>query len=70
VIKIASAFLSEKPLMQKILANRFPILLVDESQDTDKPLMEALFFTEAKQVGAFSLGIIGDMMHVSTRLAS
>jgi DNA helicase-2/ATP-dependent DNA helicase PcrA len=62
VIKIASAFLSEKPLMQKLLVNRFPILLVDESQDTDKPLMEALLSIEARQVGAFSLGIIGDMM--------
>lgn len=62
VIKIASAFLSEKPLMQKILVNRFPILLVDESQDTDKPLMEALLVTEAKQTQVFSLGIIGDMM--------
>ena len=48
VIKIASAFLSEKPLMQKILVNRFPILLVDESQDTDKLLMEALFLTEVQ----------------------
>ena len=62
VIKIASVFLSEKSLMQKILVNRFPILLVDESQDTDKSLMEALFSTEAKQVGMFSIGIIGDMM--------
>lgn len=62
VIKIASVFLSQKPLMQEILVNRFPILLVDESQDTDEPLMDALFFTEAKQVGVFSLGIIGDMM--------
>ena len=62
VIKIASTCLFEKPLMQKILVNRFPILLVDESQDTDKPLIEALFFTETKQVGMFSLGIIGDMM--------
>lgn len=62
VIKIASGFLAGKPLMQKILVNRFPILLVDESQDTDKPLMEALFLTEAKQREAFSLGIIGDMM--------
>lgn len=62
VIKIASAFLSEKPLMQKMLVNRFPILLVDESQDTDKLLMEALFLTDAQQVGVFSLGIIGDMM--------
>lgn len=62
VIKIASAFLSEKPLMQKMLVNRFPILLVDESQDTNKLLMEALFLTEEKQVGLFSLGVIGDMM--------
>lgn len=62
VIKIASGFLAGKPLMQKMLVTRFPILLVDESQDTDKPLMEALIFTEAAQGGAFSLGIIGDMM--------
>ncbi|MDZ7761697.1 MAG: AAA family ATPase [Desulfovermiculus sp.] len=62
VIKITSGFLAGKPLMQKMLVNRFPILLVDESQDTDKPLMEALLFTEVKQRGAFSLGIIGDMM--------
>lgn len=62
VIKIISTFLSEKPLMREILVNRFPILLVDESQDTDKSLMEALFFTEEKQVRKFSLGIIGDMM--------
>lgn len=62
VIKIASGFLAGKPLMQKMLVNRFPILLVDESQDTDKPLMEALILTEVKQRGAFSLGIIGDMM--------
>lgn len=62
VIKITSTFLFEKPLMQKILVNRFPILLIDESQDTDKPLMEALLETEDKQAGVFSLGIIGDMM--------
>ena len=62
VIKIAAAFLFEKPLMQKMLVNRFPILMVDESQDTNKPLMEALLTTEAEQVGVFSLGIIGDMM--------
>jgi len=62
VIKIASAFLSEKPLMQELLVNRYPILLVDESQDTAKSLMDALLLTETRQVGTFSLGVIGDMM--------
>ncbi len=62
VIKISSTFLSGSLMMQKMLVNRFPILLVDESQDTDGPLMEALFLTEAKQSAVFSLGIIGDMM--------
>lgn len=62
VIKISSAFLSGSLMMQRILVNRFPILLVDESQDTDRSLMEALLLTEAKQSAVFSLGIIGDMM--------
>lgn len=62
VIKISSTFLSGSLMMQQILVNRFPVLLVDESQDTDKLLMEALFLTEAKQGAVFSLGIIGDMM--------
>jgi DNA helicase-2/ATP-dependent DNA helicase PcrA len=62
VIKITSAFLSDKPMMQKILVNRFPILLVDESQDMDKLLMDALFYTQTMQSAVFALGIIGDMM--------
>ena len=62
VIKSLSSFLSDKPLMQSLLVHRFPILLVDESQDTDLELMEALLLTERSQRGVFLLGIIGDIM--------
>ncbi len=41
VIKITSAFLTNKPLMQSLLVNRFPILLIDESQDTNRELIES-----------------------------
>ena len=42
VIAIGADFLTNKPLMQRVLVNAFPILLVDESHDTHGPFMEAL----------------------------
>lgn len=62
VISIASEFLSEKPLMRKILVHAFPILLIDESQDTNKDLLEAFFITQAEQSHRFCLGLFGDTM--------
>lgn len=62
VIKITSAFLTEKSMMQTLLVNRFPILLIDESQDTNKELIESLFYVQSKLKSRFSLGIIGDLM--------
>lgn len=62
VIKISASFLKEKDLMQKILTCGYPILLIDESQDTHRPFMEALFEVQAKHEGHFALGLIGDTM--------
>lgn len=62
VIQLTSYLLSSKPRMQSIFVGRYPILLVDESQDTSQALVDALFQVEAQQSGAFSLGLIGDMM--------
>lgn len=62
VIKITSNFLGEKPRMRSIFVGRYPILLVDESQDTSAALIDALFQVEAQHAGAFCLGLIGDMM--------
>ena len=62
VIKIATEFLTEQPLFQKVLVNKFPILLIDESQDTNKGLMDAFIQTQKNNSGCFSLGLFGDLM--------
>lgn len=62
VIKIAANFLGTKPTLRGILVNRFPILLIDESQDTNKLLIEALLAVQAERKSVFVLGLIGDMM--------
>lgn len=62
VMKICASFLSEKPLMQRILINQYPFLLIDESQDTNKSLIDALMAVEAVHRARFCLGIFGDTM--------
>ncbi|MFC7322396.1 UvrD-helicase domain-containing protein [Halobacillus campisalis] len=62
VIKIGQQFLMENALMQKILKNKYPVLLIDESQDTSKYLIEALFEMQEKHKESFSLGLFGDTM--------
>jgi DNA helicase-2/ATP-dependent DNA helicase PcrA len=61
VISISASFLENKPLFQKILIQKYPILLVDESQDTKKGLINALFLLQEKNKN-FSLGLFGDTM--------
>ena len=62
VIKIGAGFLREKPLMQSIFVNKYPILLIDESQDTNKLLMEAFLEIQQKYNSRFILGLFCDTM--------
>jgi DNA helicase-2/ATP-dependent DNA helicase PcrA len=62
VIQLTSHFLKSKPAMRSILVGRYPILLIDESQDTNRHLIDALFAVQAQHKGAFVLGLLGDMM--------
>lgn len=62
VIGIAADLLSSRRLLQLILIRKFPILLVDESQDTKKELIEALFKVQSINKDRFSLGLFGDVM--------
>jgi DNA helicase-2/ATP-dependent DNA helicase PcrA len=62
VIKLGAYFLTEKPLMQSILVSRFPILLVDESQDTNRHLMDAFLEVQRAHSDSFVLGLFGDTM--------
>ncbi|WP_346913204.1 UvrD-helicase domain-containing protein [uncultured Roseibium sp.] len=62
VLKIAAAFIETKPSMQAVLVNKYPFLLIDESQDTNKGLLEAFFALAAANKGKFAVGLFGDMM--------
>lgn len=62
VLQLGAYFLKEKSLMQKILIKKFPILLIDECQDTNKELMEAFISVQHLHRNEFSLGLFGDSM--------
>jgi DNA helicase-2/ATP-dependent DNA helicase PcrA len=62
VIGIASDFLTNKPLMQRILIRKYPVLLIDESQDTQKDLINAFFEVQSEYSGEFCLALFGDTM--------
>jgi DNA helicase II / ATP-dependent DNA helicase PcrA len=62
VINLTAEFLKTWPLMRSILIRKYPILLVDESQDTKKELIEAFFDVQKAHVSDFSLGLFGDTM--------
>lgn len=62
VISIACSFLTSKDLFKQILINKYPIVLIDESQDTKKDLIEALFIVQSQYKNSFMLGLFGDTM--------
>lgn len=62
VIALTAELLSSRPLLQKILTRKFPVLLVDESQDTKKEFIDALFTVQRTHKDQFSLGLFGDTM--------
>lgn len=62
VIKITASFIKNKPAMQAALIDQYPFLLVDESQDTNKHLLDALFDLARAHTGHFGLGLFGDTM--------
>lgn len=62
VIAMTADFLGAKQGLRRLLVTRFPILLVDESQDTNRRLMDVLLDVEAAYSGTFCLGLFGDMM--------
>lgn len=62
VITITADFINSKELFKRIFLNKFPIVLIDESQDTKKELIEALFQLQNSFDTEFSLGLFGDTM--------
>lgn len=62
VIGIAAEFLTYKPLMQRILIRKYPVLFIDESQDTQKDLVDAFFTVQREHSEEFCLSLFGDTM--------
>lgn len=62
VINIAAFFITNKPLMQDLIACKFPIVLIDESQDTKKDLINSFFELQKNKKESFTLGLFGDTM--------
>ncbi len=62
VIAMGATFIKDLDLMGQILVQRFPILLIDESQDTNKDLIDSFLHLQAEHRNQMSLGLFGDMM--------
>jgi DNA helicase II / ATP-dependent DNA helicase PcrA len=62
VIAMTAEFLMTKPGLQRLLISQFPILLIDESQDTNKRLMDAFLYVQVQHASSFCLGLFGDTM--------
>lgn len=62
VIALSAAFLADKPVMRQILIRTYPFLLIDESQDTQKDLIEAVLALQAEYPDKFCLSLFGDTM--------
>lgn len=62
VLHLAGDFLTSKPVLQHILRDGYPYILVDESQDTNRHILEALLAFQAVHKDEVVVGLFGDMM--------
>lgn len=62
VVKMSTDFIEKETTMQDILTTKYPILLIDESQDTKKELVDVLLTICEKYKGQFIVGMFGDTM--------
>ena len=62
VLKIFSSFLSDKPLFSEVIVSNFPFIFIDESQDTDKQVINAFFNLQKQKSKQIVIGLFGDIM--------
>lgn len=60
VLDATAWLLRNKPTLQSILKDRHPIILIDESQDTMKGVLDSLMLLAKKQERDLTLGLLGD----------
>lgn len=60
VLHAAAWLIRKRPTLQRILEDRHPLILIDESQDTMKDVLNALFELAKGRPGCITLGLLGD----------
>lgn len=60
VLDVAAWLICERPTLQRILADRHPLILIDESQDTMQSVLDALLVLSKIHSGYVTLGLLGD----------
>lgn len=61
VIEIGTQMMQENLLLQQIITQQYPFMLIDESQDTRSGLVDAFFTIQKNFPNDFTLGLIGDI---------
>lgn len=60
VLDATAWLLSNRPTLKTILRDRHPFILIDESQDTMKGMLDALMALAHRSEDGFTLGLVGD----------
>lgn len=60
VLNVASWTLRNRPTLRQILRDQHPVILIDESQDTMKSVIDALLEVVAEDRSRLMLGLLGD----------
>lgn len=61
VIEIGTKMMQENLLLQQIITQQYPFMLIDESQDTRSGLVDVFFTIQKNFSDDFTLGLIGDI---------
>ncbi|GAA0584410.1 ATP-dependent helicase [Kribbella sandramycini] len=62
ILKMVPELIQTKPLLSRIVARRFPLVFVDESQDTFPEVVKCLRHIAVQERERFCLGFFGDPM--------
>lgn len=60
VLAVAAWLLKQKPTLRSILRDQHPVILIDESQDTMKGVLDVLLEVVAEDPSRLMLGLLGD----------
>lgn len=60
VLDVTAWLIRKRPTLQRILEDQHPLILIDESQDTMKGVLDALFELWRNRPSKITLGLLGD----------